>query len=123
MEAKILSDRAFGFTFAAVFALISVVGWFVFNTLLVWAVFLCGTFLALALFVPWILLPLNRTWLWLAHSLGHVVNFLILGVFSEMFFYTVLISAHASWLRLAKVSRPTILLSTSGNVSSGSKLS
>ena len=81
MEAKILSDRAFGFTFAAVFALISVVGWFVFNTLLVWAVFLYGTFLALALIAPWILLPLNRMWMWLAHGLGNVVNFVLLSVF------------------------------------------
>ncbi len=80
-EAKILSDRAFGFTFAAVFALISVAGWFVFNTLLVWAMFLCGIFLALTLIAPWILLPLNRMWMWLAHGLGNLVNFLVLGVF------------------------------------------
>ena len=84
---KTLSDRAFGFTFAAVFALISVVGWFVFNTLLIWAVVLWGTFLALALIAPWILLPLNRLWMWLALGIGHVVNFLLLSAF---FFVVVL---------------------------------
>ncbi len=82
-----LSDRAFGFSFAAIFALISVAGWFVLNTLLTWAVFLCGVFLALASIAPWILLPLNRMWMWLAHGLGQVVNFLLLGAF---FFVVVL---------------------------------
>ncbi len=86
-EVKLLSDRVFGLTFAAVFALISVAGWFIFNILLVWAMFLCGIFLALSLIAPWILLPLNRMWMWLAHGLGNVVNFLLLGVF----FYVVIL--------------------------------
>ena len=80
-DIKRLSDRAFGLTFAAIFAAIVLVIWLVSHAVPRWAVVLSGSFLALALFAPWILLPLNRLWMWFTQALGHVVNFVLLGVF------------------------------------------
>ena len=80
-DLKRLSERAFGLTFAAIFAAIVLVTWLVSHAVLGWAVVVSGCFLALALFVPWILLPLNRLWMWSTQGLGHVVNFVLLGVF------------------------------------------
>ena len=75
------SDRAFGLTFAAVFAVISLVGFFVFETVLSWAIVIALVFLLIALAAPGILLPLNRLWGMIVARLSVVSNFIILGAF------------------------------------------
>lgn len=75
------TDRAFGLTFAAIFGLISAVGWFVFHVQIYWAMAVSAVFLILALAVPLALFPLNRLWSWFGYRLSHVSNFLLLGVF------------------------------------------
>ena len=75
------SDRAFGLTFAAVFAVAGGMGWFVFDAALVWAMGLSATFLAVALVAPWLLLPLNRLWHPVARRIGIALNHVLLGTF------------------------------------------
>jgi hypothetical protein len=85
MERRGQSDRAFGLTFAGVFAAIAVVGWLVFDAILPWAAALAGGFLLIALLVPGVLLPLNRLWGAFAHRVGLVTNALLLGLFFFLF--------------------------------------
>lgn len=75
------SDRAFGLMFAAVFGIVFMVAWFVFATWLSWTLVVAGAFLAVALIVPGLLLPLNRIWMGFAMRLGHINNHIILGLF------------------------------------------
>ncbi|MSO54350.1 MAG: hypothetical protein EXQ90_04390 [Rhodospirillales bacterium] len=75
------SDRAFGLTFAAVFAMVSAMGWFVFDTTLVWAMVLSGVLLVLALAAPVLLLPINRLWHPVARRIGIALNHVLLGTF------------------------------------------
>ncbi|OAN49228.1 hypothetical protein A6A04_03695 [Paramagnetospirillum marisnigri] len=75
------TNRAFGLTFAAVFAVIAAVGWLVFDARLIWALEVSAVFAVVALAAPLVLLPLNRLWAVLAGGLGHVNNHLILGLF------------------------------------------
>jgi hypothetical protein len=75
------SDRAFGITFAVVFAVIPSVGWLVFDAMLNWAWVLSAFFLAMALVAPGALMPLNRLWAGFAHRVGQVSNYLLLGLF------------------------------------------
>ena len=75
------SDRAFGLTFAALFAVITAVAWLVFEIWLGWTTALAAVLLAIALAAPWILLPFNRLWAKLAHRLGVATNYLLLGTF------------------------------------------
>lgn len=79
------SDKAFGLTFAAVFAVIAVVGLLFFSAIVLWAVVASIIFLAVALSVPLLLLPFNRLWAGFAHRLGIVSNFILLGVFFYIF--------------------------------------
>lgn len=81
MSAIRQKDRTFGIMFAVVFAIIGVVAWLGFDTILVWAFASAGGFLAVALVAPGILLPLNRLWGVLAGKLGVFNNFLLLGAF------------------------------------------
>jgi hypothetical protein len=76
-----LSDRKFGLIFAAVFATFTIVGWFGFDVVLRWAMVASGTFLALALVVPGVLMPLNRLWGVLTGRIHRVVNFTLLALF------------------------------------------
>ncbi len=79
------SDRAFGLTFAAVFAIIGLVGWLVFEARLIWAPVAASVFLLVALAAPGILLPLNRLWARIAHRVGLFSNALLLGSFFYLF--------------------------------------
>ena len=79
------SDRAFGLTFAAVFAIIGLVGWLVFEARLIWAPVAASVFLLVALAAPGILLPLNRLWARIAHRVGLFSNALLLGSFFFLF--------------------------------------
>ena len=76
-----LSDRKFGLVFAALFAIISTVGWYFFDAVLRWAMICSATFLVLTLIVPGVLLPLNRLWGLLAGRIHRVVNFTLLAAF------------------------------------------
>ncbi len=80
-----LSDRAFGFMFAAVFSVIAVVGWFFFGVVLEWVIIGAGVFGTVALILPGVLLPFNRLWGVFAGRLGRVVNFVLLGMFFYLF--------------------------------------
>ncbi len=79
------SDRAFGLTFATVFAIIGLVGWLVFEARLIWAPVAASVFLLVALAAPGILLPLNRLWARIAHRVGLFSNALLLGSFFFLF--------------------------------------
>ncbi len=79
------SDRAFGITFAAVFAIIGLVGWLVFEARLIWAPVAASIFLLVALAAPGILLPLNRLWTHVAHRIGLFSNALLLALFFFLF--------------------------------------
>jgi len=80
-----LGDRAFGLMFAAVFAVIAGVGLFVYGVVLTWVITASAVFLVLALALPGVLLPLNRLWAGLGVRLGHVSNFVLLGLFFYLF--------------------------------------
>ena len=82
-----LSDRKFGLIFAAIFAIFTIVGWFGFDVVLRWAMVASGTFLALALVVPGVLMPLNRLWGVVGGRIHRVVNFTLLA----LFFYLVVL--------------------------------
>lgn len=83
------SDRACGLTFAAVFAVAASIGWFAFGARWDFAIGASLVFLLLALAAPGLLLPLNRLWGAFARRLGHVNNFLVLG----LFFYAIMLPA------------------------------
>jgi hypothetical protein len=76
-----LSDRKFGLIFAAIFAIVTIVGWYGFGVVLHWAIVCSGAFLALALFVPGLLMPLNRLWDVVTGRIHRVVNFTLLAAF------------------------------------------
>ena len=79
------TDRAFGLMFAAVFAVVATLGFFVFDATWRWAIGVSAGFLAIALAAPWLLLPLNRLWAAFAQRLGHLSNFVLLGAFYYVF--------------------------------------
>jgi hypothetical protein len=81
MTAPRQSDRAFGLMLAAVFAVVTVAGYLIYEELLFWALAVAGIFLVFAGIAPKLLMPLNRLWSWFAGGLGHINNFLLLGVF------------------------------------------
>ena len=81
------SDRAFGFTMAAVFAIFTAVGWFVFHSQVIWTAVVSGGFLLVALAAPGLLLPLNRVWGLVAARMGRVLNFVLLATF----FYAIML--------------------------------
>lgn len=75
------TDRAFGLMFAAVLSVVALFGFLVFGVILIWVIVAAGTFLALAILLPWILLPLNRLWSAFAARFALVNNYIILGAF------------------------------------------
>jgi hypothetical protein len=81
-----MTDRVFGLAFAAVFGVITAIGWLLSGRILHWAMAVSATLLILALIAPGLLLPLNRIWTGLAHRIGFVTNHVLLGVF----FYVVI---------------------------------
>jgi len=80
------SDRAFGFVFAAVFAIIA--GWPLLDAgpIRLWALAIAVAFLMTALIRPATLSPLNRLWTAFGLLLHRIVSPIILGV---MFFVVV----------------------------------
>jgi hypothetical protein len=89
MSAHRQTDRAFGLMFAVVFSLVFAIAHFGFAVRLGWALWVAGSFLVLALLVPWLLMPLNRLWEIFAFRLGFVSNHLLLGTFFFLFVYPI----------------------------------
>ncbi len=79
------SDRAFGLTFATVFAAIAGVGWLMFDVVLYWALTASMIFLVIALTVSWILFPLNRLCSGFGYRVGQVNYYVLLGLFFYLF--------------------------------------
>jgi hypothetical protein len=77
---KTSSDRAFGFVFAAVFALISLAPLVFGGTFRLWVLILAALFLALSLARPRTLAPLNRLWTKFGLLLHHVTNPVIMAL-------------------------------------------
>ena len=101
------SDRAFGLTFATVFAVIAGVGWLVFDAVLYWAMAVALVILAIALALPGILLPFNRLWAVVAHRLGQVNNYVLLGLFFYLIMFPAgLILRLLGWDPMHRVLRP-----------------
>jgi hypothetical protein len=73
------TDRAFGFTFAGLFFLLAV-GRGLFGARIVWALSLAIIFALLALFVPDVLMPLNRLWRWIGSKIAVINNVIVLGI-------------------------------------------
>ena len=74
------SDRAFGFDFAAVFALLGVYPLLAGGTLRYWALGIAGVFAASALIRPAVLHPLNRLWFRFGTLLYRVLNPVVMAI-------------------------------------------
>lgn len=85
MKSLRVTDRAFGFTFAVVFAVIATATWWFTGVAAKWAVTLAIVFAALAAITPGLLMPLNRIWMWFAPKIGTLNNTVILGVVFYLF--------------------------------------
>ena len=83
------TDRAFGIMFTIVFSIVFAIGYFGFAIHLDWVLWVAGSFLVLALLVPWLLMPLNRLWEKFAFRLGFVSNHLLLGSFFFLFVFPI----------------------------------
>jgi hypothetical protein len=83
------SDRAFGFTFTVLFALIFMIFNFGFSFDAFWALWVSFGFFLIALLTPSLLLPLNRIWALIAGKISHANNYILLGIF----FITIMLPA------------------------------
>lgn len=74
------SDRSFGLTFAAVFALLA--GWLAYKGSPHWMASLgaSGAFAALAVVFAKVLHPLNVAWMWFGGLLNRIVSPIVLGI-------------------------------------------
>jgi hypothetical protein len=80
-----LANRPFGLTIGGILGALGGLFWWTRGAP---PVGLLGTalgFLAIALFAPGILLPVNRLWTLFAHRLGILTNYLLLGLFLYVF--------------------------------------
>jgi hypothetical protein len=77
------SNRTLGLVFGAVFLIIAVFPWFFGGSIRLWALIVCAGFVAVALFLPRLLAPLNRIWTRFGLLLHKIVSPVILGI---MFF-------------------------------------
>lgn len=85
MKANQQSDRAFGFTFAGVFFLITTVGWVFFDRLPYWALITAIVFTLLASVFPIVLMPLNQVWRRIGPKVASINNAIILAVVFYLF--------------------------------------
>lgn len=74
------SDRAFGFVFAVVFAIVVAIGWWQSRHIRSWAVALSAAFLLVALVRPSLLAPLNAVWARFGMLLHRVTSPIVLGL-------------------------------------------
>ena len=73
------SDRAFGYVFAVVFALIGLFPLWRLDTPRWWALAIAAGFAAMAVVAPQVLGPLNRAWLAFGKLLHRIVSPLVMG--------------------------------------------
>jgi predicted membrane metal-binding protein len=79
-EVRASSDRAFGFVFAAVFAIVGLWPSAFGEAPRFWALALALAFLAVAVIWPRLLHPLNRAWFKFGLLLHHVVTPVVMGL-------------------------------------------
>ena len=79
------TDRQFGFTAAGVLLFITVMGWWLFGNIPLWAAVIGLTMCGLAWLSPGMLMPLNRLWMMLAQKIAVVNNTIILGAVFYLF--------------------------------------
>lgn len=74
------SDRSFGLTFAAVFALLA--GWLAYRGSVYWVASLgaSAAFAVLAIAIARVLHPLNVAWMWFGGVLHRIVSPIVLGI-------------------------------------------
>lgn len=87
MAAKRASDRAFGFVFGGLFAVVTGVLYWLGGALPTWSVALSVGFLLCAIAAPGLLMPINRIWSQVGNAIAILVNYLVLGTF----FYLVML--------------------------------
>jgi len=78
-EVATSSDRAFGYVFAAVFAIIAAWPLLSGGSLRLWALAVAAVFLVTAVLWPRLLHPLNRVWFRIGLLLHHVVTPIVMG--------------------------------------------
>ncbi len=78
---KLPSNIKFGFFFAAIFLIASVYVYYEKLIFLTYSfVFIATMFSLIAIIKPYLLLPLNKFWMKLAHFLGTIINPIVLGI-------------------------------------------
>ena len=75
------TNRAFGLMMGIAIGVLAGIAWAAFDAFAPSAFVVSGAFLAIALALPWTLLPLNRLWEGFAARLGRFNNFVLLGAF------------------------------------------
>lgn len=80
-----LGNRSFGLALAAIAGLLSALSWWKRGGVPVGPAAAAGVLLAIALLAPGILLPFNRLWTRIAHRIGVLSNYLLLGLFLYLF--------------------------------------
>ena len=85
-EVKIGSNRSFGFVFTVVFAVVGALPLLDGEFVRWWAFVVAGLFLAVSLFVPRLLKPLNKLWFRFGLLLHKIVTPVIMGL---LFFTTI----------------------------------
>jgi len=76
----VASNRSFGLVCAFFFVVVAIAPFFFGGETRGWAWAWAGGFLALSLSRPSLLLPLNWLWMRVGLLMGHITNFLVLGV-------------------------------------------
>jgi len=86
-EPKMLSNRAFGLIFSAIFMVFSIYPVLFGNGLRLWTLIISLLFLSTAVLVPSILTPLNKFWVKFGMFMHSIINPILMGL---VFFLTVL---------------------------------
>ncbi len=89
------SERSFGLTFAAVFALIGLLPLLNNHSVRWWAVMVAAAFAGLGLLAPRALARLNRLWMAIGHLLNRIVSPIVMGLL-----FVVAVVPTGLWLRL-----------------------
>lgn len=95
-DVRIGSERAFGFVFAGIFALIGFWPLLSEGSVRVWALLGAAGFLAASLFAPRLLAPLNRLWFRFGQLLHRIVSPLVM---LAIFFFAITPTAFIMRLR------------------------
>jgi hypothetical protein len=74
------TNRSFGLVFAGFFALVSLLPALHGGAIRWWALAVAACFLAIAIFIPRLLQPLNRAWFAIGQLLHHIINPIVMAV-------------------------------------------